>query len=729
MSKVALIIGVSTYASGFSPLPSTIRDGEAMRDVLQSPEIGKFDDVTFISDPDPLQMQEAIERTFSGRKKDDLALLFFSGHGAKDSNGKLYLATAITKKTDRGDLVKSTAVSASFIHDILKDSRSKRKVVILDCCFSGAFAHGLSAKDDGTVDLKSQLGGEGCAVLTSSSSVQYSFEQQGEELSVYTRYLVEGMQTGAADLGSDGYISVDELHEYAQSKVHEESPSMNPKIYALEEGYKIQLLEAVAPDPLLKYQRAVEQCAVAGEISQVWRITLDEMRTKLQLSADEADLVETRVLRPYREYQKKLQRYESAFKTAIQQGFPVKESVRAALKQLQRTLALRNKDILAIEEKWEKWAESKLSKPTAIPKTQKVQQPIASSPPAAGTPLPKSVQSVPEHHIESQQASDMSSTNTSSNNTSSAKNINKLWIRTGIVATFALATGAGIFAWVSKQSPVLPSERSISEILRDPELIVPEECERLKDAYEAGDDRVVNTLESSSPVGQKCSGLGFSIAANTDKPSLSELIASPELLSTQDCQRLKDAYDQGETLIVNSLGENPNNTQVGQKCSTLGLAFTFTEPDERSISEILRDPELIVSEECERLKDAYDQRETLIVNSLGENPNNTQVGQKCSNLGEPIALVVKSNPPNRPQNNDPKFCVRNDAGMQVLFDSAGGSQSTGIRVAPGEPVSIISEPVESVFGFDIVEYVQIQKGNGDSGWILMDHIDLEQPCA
>jgi hypothetical protein len=67
--------------------------------------------------------------------------------------------------------------------------------------------------------------------------------------------------------------------------------------------------------------------------------------------------------------------------------------------------------------------------------------------------------------------------------------------------------------------------------------------------------------------------------------------------------------------------------------------------------------------------------------------------------------------------------------MQVLFDSAGGSQNTGVRVSPGEPVSIISEPVESVFGFDTVEYVEIQKGNGASGWILMELLDLGQPCA
>ncbi|MGB3492187.1 MAG: caspase family protein [Elainellaceae cyanobacterium] len=682
MSKLALIIGVSTYASGFSPLPSAIRDGEAMRATLQSPEIGKFDDVVLITDPDPLQMQEAIERTFSGRKKDDLIVLFFSGHGVKDNNGKLYLATALTKKTDRGDLVKSTAVSASFIHDIMKDSRSKRKVIILDCCFSGAFAHGLSAKDDGTVDLKSQLGGEGCAVLTSSSSVQYSFEQQGEELSVYTRYLVEGMQTGAADLGSDGYISVDELHEYAQSKVHEESPSMNPKIYALEEGYKIQLLEAVAPDPLLKYQRAVEQCAVAGEISPVWRITLDEMRAKLQLSADEADLVETRVLRPYREYRKKLQRYESAFKTAIQQGLPVKESIRTALKQLQRTLALRNEDILVIEERWEKWAESKRVRSSAVPKKQKVPQLVASSTPAAGTPLPKSVQSVPPNQIpENQIKSQLISTDMSSTNTSSTKNTNKLWIGAGIAAMFALATGAGVFAWATNRSPLPPQERTLAEIMfESPELIVTEECERLKDAYETGEDRVVKALETNYSAGQKCSDLGIAIAvAKPRERSIAELIASPDLLSSEDCQRLKDAYEQGDDAAVNQLRNNPNNTLVGQKCIALGAEIsihTTVEPVPQPDPAPQPDP------------------------------------------------TPQPDPAPQPNPASKDICI---AGNDILrlFHEPGGARSE-IRVTPGERLSVLSEePVLASFGSSSIPYIQVGKSTG-TGWIPKE---LTQSCS
>lgn len=118
----------------------------------------------------------------------------------------------------------------------MSNCRSKRQVVILDCCFSGAFAEGLLAKDDGGVDVKNQLGGEGRAVLTSSTSTQYSFEQQGSDLSIYTHYLIEGISTGVADQDKDGMVSVDELHEYATAKVQEAAPAMKPEIYAVKEG-------------------------------------------------------------------------------------------------------------------------------------------------------------------------------------------------------------------------------------------------------------------------------------------------------------------------------------------------------------------------------------------------------------------------------------------------------------------------------------------------------------
>jgi uncharacterized caspase-like protein len=200
MVKVALLVGVSQYGPGFNQLPAAVNDVQAMQRVLLHPDMGDFDKVMPLIDPDPQEMGTAIENLFGDGRRDDLLLLFFSGHGVKDESGNLYLATRVTRKNERGGLIRSTAIAARFVQEIMSDSRAKRQVVILDCCFSGAFGEGLLAKDDSSVDVKRQLGGEGRVVLTSSTSTQYSFEQQGSDLSIYTRYLVEGIETGAADL-------------------------------------------------------------------------------------------------------------------------------------------------------------------------------------------------------------------------------------------------------------------------------------------------------------------------------------------------------------------------------------------------------------------------------------------------------------------------------------------------------------------------------------------------
>jgi tetratricopeptide (TPR) repeat protein len=320
-----------------------------MQRVLQQPDVGGFDEVKMLLNPTPQEMQEAIETLFSGRKKDDLVLLFFSGHGVKDDNGKLHLATRITRKTPQGELIRATAVPASFVQDIMSNSRSKRQVVILDCCFSGAFAEGWLAKDDGSVDVKSQLGGEGRAVLTSSTSTQYSFEQEGSDLSTYTRYLVEGIATGAADLDSDGVVSIDELHEYAKAKVQEAAPAMKPEIYAVKEGYKIRLFQAPIEDPKLRYRKEVEHFAIRGMISVVGRNTLDALRDGLGLLPEVAAAIEEEVLKPYQEYQKRLQRYEQVLVEAIGREHSLSSHTQNELKHLQRVLQLRDEDIALIE--------------------------------------------------------------------------------------------------------------------------------------------------------------------------------------------------------------------------------------------------------------------------------------------------------------------------------------------------------------------------------------------
>ena len=343
MAKIALLIGVSEYEPGLNPLPATIKDVEAMQRVLQNPEIGGFD-VECLLNPDTVQMQTAIENLFLGSQRDDIVLLYFSGHGIKHDNGKLYFATKSTRKHEQGELSRASTVSADFVHDIINDnrSRSRRQVIILDCCFSGAFSPGTKGEDDISLNFeKVQLGGEGRAVLTSSTSTQYSFE------SVYTPYLVQGIETGEADENNDGFISVNELHQYVQRKVQEGKHEMKPQIQAvIKEGFNIVLTKAPIHNREDIYKVIVKSwIADDGKISKTARVALMEQQNRLEIKPDKANAIEEEVLKPHKDYLRRLDLYKTQFLRITQENNPTSEINHDELKRLQQELRLKNEDV------------------------------------------------------------------------------------------------------------------------------------------------------------------------------------------------------------------------------------------------------------------------------------------------------------------------------------------------------------------------------------------------
>lgn len=351
MARVALLIGTGEYTEGFKPLPAAPKDVEAIADVLRDSEMGGFDRVNTLINEPYTTIAETIETWFREHGRDDLALLYISGHGVKDARSDLYFAAFNTRK-QKEELVRATAVSASFVRDRIRESKAKRQIIILDCCFSGAFGDLLS-KDDDTINLEALLSAEGRVVLTSSSSIQYSFEQRDGSLSIYTRYLVEGIRTGAADVDGDGAISVQELHDYAKRKVQEESPAMTPKIIVLkDEGYQIRIAKAPLGDPKVKYRKEVEAIVQedGDEIDEILsRPLLEEWQRKLNLTDELVQTIEAEILEPIRQRQVKIQRYREVFQRAIQHNNPLGKRERKRLKQLQQVLGLLDENVQAIE--------------------------------------------------------------------------------------------------------------------------------------------------------------------------------------------------------------------------------------------------------------------------------------------------------------------------------------------------------------------------------------------
>ena len=121
-------------------------------------------------------------------------------------------------------------MSAADIRQEMADSRAKQIVVLLDCCYSGAFAHDARARGARATDLTVPFQGRGHVVITACAGTELSFERDGQ--GVFTRAVVEGLRTGRADRNGDGVIDTDELHQYVTDRVAEARTRQRPTLSA-----------------------------------------------------------------------------------------------------------------------------------------------------------------------------------------------------------------------------------------------------------------------------------------------------------------------------------------------------------------------------------------------------------------------------------------------------------------------------------------------------------------
>src|SRR6266700_1222876 len=229
-TRSALIVASDAYTDpGLRQLRAPASDARALAAVLRDPGIGGFEVRTLLNEPAHV-VNLAVEEFFADRRPDDLLLVHFSCHGVKDEGGDLYFAMANTLLRWLG----ATAVSAEFVNRRMTRSRSRRVVLLLDCCYAGAFERGMTARAGAEMAIEAQFGGRGRAVITASSAMEYAFE--GGELadtselapSVFTSALVEGLETGDADRDQDGMVALDELYDYVYEKVRAVTPNQTP---------------------------------------------------------------------------------------------------------------------------------------------------------------------------------------------------------------------------------------------------------------------------------------------------------------------------------------------------------------------------------------------------------------------------------------------------------------------------------------------------------------------
>ena len=126
-----LFCGVSEYRAN-QQLPYCINDAKKMKEVFMENLVCSDDSIVVLAKDGRIENSEYIRelvRFSENCVEEDIAVVYYSGHGGIDERGDNYLYA--TNTFDGNDM---TCVYFDVIIEHLKKSKAKSKLVIIDCC-------------------------------------------------------------------------------------------------------------------------------------------------------------------------------------------------------------------------------------------------------------------------------------------------------------------------------------------------------------------------------------------------------------------------------------------------------------------------------------------------------------------------------------------------------------------------------------------------------------------
>ncbi len=230
--RLALVVGINQFADpGWRPLRFAAKDADDLAHVLSDKDHGGFD----VSTPHGATttsrsalMSEVANLRQRNTSPDDVVVIYFSTHGTLARNPRGELKRYLVASDTRLDDVRNTGLELDELEKALDSLPSRRKVLILATCHSGAGKSLLPR------EVLKELEGTKAPFLappleeTSRASIVLAACDWGETAredenlanDIYTHFLVEALLR-PADRNGDGAVTATEAHDYARRRTYE----------------------------------------------------------------------------------------------------------------------------------------------------------------------------------------------------------------------------------------------------------------------------------------------------------------------------------------------------------------------------------------------------------------------------------------------------------------------------------------------------------------------------
>lgn len=179
--RKALVIGINKYSSP-NELNGCVNDARAVAVMLENNEdLSHNCDVKYLLDLDATKSNIITAITDLYKNDDELAVLYFSGHGMDNSDDGAIVA------------VDNEYIPFKDIVDIVDSSKTRYNVIILDCCFSGRFGNEQIIGD------KTILG-DNTVILTACNPYEPAIDDGESKHGTFTNLLLGALKGGAGDI-------------------------------------------------------------------------------------------------------------------------------------------------------------------------------------------------------------------------------------------------------------------------------------------------------------------------------------------------------------------------------------------------------------------------------------------------------------------------------------------------------------------------------------------------
>lgn len=190
----AVLIGCSTFTY-FDELPSVRNNLEDLGKCLLDKSIWGIQAQNLSRVYDPTDQGEILGPIDSAAAEaEDTLLIYYAGHGMMDRNGNLRLAMQGSKPDKPW-----TATSYEEIRGTMQDCMAKRRVVILDCCFSGHALGAMAGGEDPAKMVVDNATAEGTFLLAAAAENSYAIAPPGKKYTAFTGQLIDLLEKGYPD--------------------------------------------------------------------------------------------------------------------------------------------------------------------------------------------------------------------------------------------------------------------------------------------------------------------------------------------------------------------------------------------------------------------------------------------------------------------------------------------------------------------------------------------------